>query len=279
MMSLGDEVLSGERMTSSANATTSARNGDRARRLVRRAAALALVLVLPALAGCTSVPGVDARALPIKSDGSPQEVALGLQLLALLTVLSLAPAILMMTTSFIRIVIVLSFVRNAIGIPQLPPNQIVLGLAMFLTLFVMSPTWGQVNDTALQPYLSGELTSDQAYEVGVEPLRTFMFKQTREKDLSLFVSIAKMPQPRNQGDVPTHVLVPAFIISELKTGFQMGFLILLPFLVIDMVVSSVLMAMGMMMLPPVTISLPFKLLLFVLMDGWHLIARSLLTSF
>jgi flagellar biosynthetic protein FliP len=252
---------------------------DAARRRARLAAVLALAVIVLALAGCTSVPGVSSEALPLKSNGTPEEVGLGLQLLAMLTVLSIAPAILMMTTSFIRIVIVLSFVRNAIGVPQLPPNQVILGLALFLTMFVMAPSWQQVNDTALQPYLKGDMSSEQAYEVGVEPLRVFMFKQTREKDLSLFVSMSKMAQPRNQSDVPTHVLVPAFVISELKTGFQMGFLILLPFLVIDMVVSSVLMAMGMMMLPPVTISLPFKILLFVLMDGWHLIARSLLTSF
>jgi flagellar biosynthesis protein FliP len=243
---------------------------------------LTLLALAPALAGCAAMPGAEGAAggvLPLNANGSPESVGLGLQLLVILTVLSLAPSILMMTTSFIRIVIVLSFARNAIGVPQLPPNQIVLGLALFLTMFVMAPTWDKMNTTAVQPYLKGELTSQEAYDTGLAPLRTFMFKQTREKDLSLFVEIGKIPQPRNQDDVPTHVLVPAFIISELKTGFQMGFLILLPFLVIDMVVSSVLMAMGMMMLPPATISLPFKILLFVLMDGWHLIARSLLESF
>jgi flagellar biosynthetic protein FliP len=163
--------------------------------------------------------------------------------------------------------------------PQMPPNQILLGLALFLTVFVMGPVWSQVNDTALQPYLRGEQSLEQAYEIGSEPLRDFMFKQTREKDLGLFISLAKLPQPETRADVPTHVLIPAFMISELKTAFQMGFVVLLPFLVIDMVISSTLMAMGMMMLPPTTVSLPFKVLLFVMADGWHLIVKSLVTSF
>ena len=239
--------------------------------------ATALLPVALALSGCRATAEVPAS-LSLNADGGPEEVALGLQLLVLLTVLSLVPAILIMTTSFVRIV-VLSFTRSALGVSQLPPNQVLLGLALFLTVFVMAPVWQQVNDAALQPYLQGELSSEAAYDRGVEPVRQFMFRQTREKDLALFVHLARLPQPRNQGDIPTHVLVPAFIVSELKTGFQMGFLILMPFLIIDMVVSSTLMSMGMMMLPPATISLPFKVLLFVLTDGWHLIVRSLVVSF
>jgi flagellar biosynthetic protein FliP len=197
----------------------------------------------------------------------------------LLTVLSLAPGILIMVSSFVRVAIVLSFVRSAIGVPQMPPNQVLLALALFLTAVVMAPAWTAMNETALQPYLEGDLPTDKALELAQGPLRDFMLKQTRDTDLGLFVSFAKLPQPRTAEDVPTFVLIPSFMISELKTAFQMGFLILLPFLVIDMVVSSTLMAMGMMMLPPTTISLPFKVLLFVLADGWHLIAQSLVTSF
>lgn len=209
----------------------------------------------------------------------PQDVAASLQILALLTVLTLAPAILMLMTSFTRIVIVLSFVRQAIGTQMLPPNQVILGLALFLTFFVMAPVIGDINKTAIQPYSQGAITQAVALERAQGPLRQFMFKQTRQKDLALFVSMAKMERPRRPADIPTHVLIPAFIISELKTAFQIGFVIYLPFLVIDMVVSSILMSMGMMMLPPIMISLPFKLILFVLVDGWHLLSRALVTSF
>jgi flagellar biosynthesis protein FliP len=202
-----------------------------------------------------------------------------LQFFLLLTVLSLVPAVLMMVTSFVRITIVLSFVRNAIGAQQMPPNQVLVGLALFLTLFVMAPTWQRINTDALQPYMSNQLPADQAFDKGSEPLREFMFKQVRERDLAMFIQVGGLPQPQTQADVPTYALVPAFMISELKTAFQMGFLIMVPFLVIDIVVSSVLMSMGMMMLPPASISLPFKLLLFVMADGWHLIVHSLVTSF
>jgi flagellar biosynthetic protein FliP len=202
-----------------------------------------------------------------------------LQFFLLLTVLSLVPAILMMVTSFVRITIVLSFVRNAIGAQQLPPNQVLVGLALFLTLFVMAPTWTRINADALQPYMANQLPPDTAFDRASQPLRDFMFKQVRERDLALFIQIGGLPQPATQADVPTYALVPAFMISELKTAFQMGFMIMVPFLVIDIVVSSVLMSMGMMMLPPASISLPFKLLLFVMADGWHLIVRSLITSF
>jgi len=239
----------------------------------------ALVLGPILVSGCTgrgeTLPSVQVQV----GTGQGESLSMGVQLLLLLTVLSLVPAILMMVTSFIRIAIVLSFARSALGLPQTPPNQILLGLALFLTVFVMAPVWTELNATALQPYLKGELTLDQAFETGQQPLRQFMLKQTREKDLALFVSMARLPQPEQPDDVPLHVIIPAFMISELKTAFQMGFMVLLPFLVIDMVVSSTLMAMGMMMLPPTTISLPFKVLLFVLADGWHLIIKSLVTSF
>jgi len=206
-------------------------------------------------------------------------MSVGVQLLLLLTVLSLVPAILMMVTSFIRIAIVLSFARSAIGMPQLPPNQIILGLSLFLTVFVMAPVWTQINDTALQPFMENQISMSDAIDRGSAPLREFMLKQTRERDLGLFISLGKLEQPNTPDDVPMYVIIPSFMISELKTAFQMGFLILLPFVVIDMVVSSALMSMGMMMLPPTTISLPFKVLLFVMADGWYLISRSLVTSF
>lgn len=233
--------------------------------------------------GCTgenpvSLPSVD-FGLQVGGTSDPQAVSSGLQILVLLTVLSLAPALLVMVTAFTRIVIVLSFVRNAISVPQVPPNQVVIGLSLFLTFFVMAPTWNQVNEQALQPYLNGQLDQQAAYEQGVEPVREFLFRQTRERDLALFVQLAHVPRPQTRADVPTYVLIPAFVISELKTAFQMGVIIFVPFLIIDMVVASALMSMGMMMLPPSLISLPFKLLLFVMVDGWHLIARSLVISF
>lgn len=208
------------------------------------------------------------------------QVGTSLQLLLLMTVLSLAPAILMMMTSFTRIIIVLSFVRNALGTQQLPPNQVLVGLALFLTFYIMTPTWSQVNTNALQPYMNNQITQAEALNNAEEPIRLFMFKQTREKDLELFVGLSKMEErPKTYRDVPTHVLIPAFVISELKTAFQMGFAIFVPFIVIDMIVASTLMSIGMMMLPPMMISLPFKLLLFVLVDGWHLVVESLVTSF
>src|ERR1051326_7740767 len=221
-----------------------------------------------------SAPGVQ---LQFGGAGSDNQTAL--QFFLLLTVLSLVPAILMMVTSFVRITIVLSFVRNAIGAQQMPPNQVLVGLALFLSLFVMAPTWQKINTDALQPYMSNQLPADQAFDKGSQPLRDFMFKQVRERDLAMFIQVGGLPQPRTQADVPTYALVTAFMISELKTAFQMGFMIMVPFLVIDIVVSTVLMSMGMMMLPPATVSLPFKLLLFVMADGWHLIVHSLVTSF
>ena len=205
--------------------------------------------------------------------------SVALQALVLLTVLSLVPAILLMTTSFIRIVVVLSFVRSALGLPQTPPNQVLLGLALFLTGFIMWPVWQQANTAGLQGYLQGDLPLEVAVERGSEPVRAFMFRQTREAELALFIRLAQLPQPRDYQDVPTHVLIPAFMLSELKTAFQMGFMILVPFLVIDLVVASLVMSLGMMMLPPTTLSLPFKVLLFVLADGWTLVVQSLVESF
>ncbi|MGY3713908.1 flagellar type III secretion system pore protein FliP [Sutcliffiella cohnii] len=206
-------------------------------------------------------------------------VATSVQLLLLLTVLSIAPAILIMMTSFTRIIIVLSFVRTSLATQQMPPNQVLIGLAMFLTFFIMAPTFGQINDQALTPLFNEEITLDEAYELATVPIKEFMSKHTRQKDLALFMDYTGMERPESLEDIPLTVLVPAFAISELKTAFQIGFMIFIPFLVIDMVVASVLMSMGMMMLPPVMISLPFKILLFVLVDGWYLVVKSLLQTF
>ncbi|WP_055108451.1 flagellar type III secretion system pore protein FliP [Paenibacillus ihumii] len=211
------------------------------------------------------------------SDGQPGTSSLSLILL--ITVLSIAPAILVLMTSFTRMVVVLGFVRSSLGTQQMPPNQVLIGLALFLTLFVMSPTLSTINEVALQPYIKGELTQTEALNKAAVPMKKFMYSHTRPKDLQLFMSYTKTEKPASYEDLPISVLVPAFAISELKTAFQMGFMIFIPFLIIDIVVSSVLMAMGMMMLPPVMISLPFKILLFVLVDGWYLVVKSLLVSF
>jgi flagellar biosynthetic protein FliP len=216
----------------------------------------------------------------VRTANTPEETALTLQIIAALTVLSLAPSILIMMTSFIRVIIVLSFVRNSLGLQQVPPSQVLIGLALFITYFVMAPVFSDINKNALQPYLREEISFQEAFEEAQKPLRDFMFRQTREKDLALLLHYAKMQdQVKTLDDVPTYVLIPAFIISELKTAFQMGFMIFIPFLVIDMVVASTLMSMGMLMLPPVMISLPFKILLFVMVDGWNLVIGSLLSSF
>lgn len=210
---------------------------------------------------------------------TPQDTALTLQIVLLLTILSLAPSILIMMTSFTRTIIVLSFVRNGLGTQQVPPTQVLIGLALFITIFVMAPVWSQINVEALQPYINQEISTTEAIEKAQGPLRDFMFRQTREKDLALFIHHAKLKDVQTLEDVPTYVLIPAFIISELKSAFQMGFVIFIPFLVIDMIVSSTLMSMGMLMLPPVMISLPFKILLFVMVDGWNIVINSLLTGF
>lgn len=212
-------------------------------------------------------------------DGSGEVGTSAISLLLLITVLSLAPAILVLMTSFTRIVIVLGFVRTSLGTQQMPPNQVLIGLALFMTLFVMAPTFSQVNEQALQPYLKNEITQTEALAKAADPMKAFMYKHTRPKDLLLFMDYTKTEKPESYKDIPITVLVPAYAISELKTAFQMGFMIFVPFLIIDMVVASTLMAMGMMMLPPVMISLPFKILLFVLVDGWYLVVKSLLSSF
>lgn len=210
---------------------------------------------------------------------NPGKVAVVMQIFLLMTVLTLAPAILIMVTSFTRVAIVLSVLRQAMGTQQMPPTQIILGLALFLTFFIMTPVWEEMNEQAIQPFLEEKITQKVAFEKAIEPLRTFMFSQTREKDLALFLDISKTKKPQNMDEIPTSVLIPSFIISELKTAFQIGFLLYVPFLVVDMVVASVLLSMGMMMLPPIMISLPFKLMLFVVADGWYLIVGSVVKSF
>ncbi len=209
----------------------------------------------------------------------PAKVALGLEILFLLTVLSLAPAIMLTVTSFTRIIIVFHFIRQAIGVQQLPPTQILASLAIFMTIVIMMPVGKEINEQALQPYMQEQISFSDALQRAQNPLREFMFKHTREKDLSIFYSIAKMEQPRTKDDVPTLMLSAAFVISELKTGFIIGFMLYIPFLVLDMVISSILLAMGMMMLPPTMVSMPFKLLLFVMVDGWNLLVGSLVNSF
>lgn len=210
---------------------------------------------------------------------SSDNVSVVVEIFLLLTVLSIAPAILIMMTAFTRIIIVLSLLRQALGTQQMPPNQVMIGIALFLTFFIMTPVWNVVNEQALQPYLNKTLTPEKAVEAAVVPIRAFMMKQVREKDLSLFVTISGQARPRTPDEVPFLVVVPAFIVSELKTAFQIGFMLYIPFLILDMVISSILLSMGMMMLPPIMISLPFKLMLFVLVDGWNLIAGSLVRSF
>jgi flagellar biosynthetic protein FliP len=213
------------------------------------------------------------------SAGLSQDGGNAVQLLILIGAVTLVPALLFCVTGFTRIIVVLGFIRTGLGTPTAPPNQVLVGIALFLTIFVMAPTFTKVKTDAIDPLTKNKITQAEALDRGQKPLREFMFRQTRTKDLALFVGLAKLKRPQTRADVPTYVLIPAFIISELKTAFQIGFLIFLPFLVIDLVVSSTLMSMGMMMLPPTFISLPFKILLFVLVDGWDLITRSLVESF
>ncbi|HSR35657.1 MAG TPA: flagellar type III secretion system pore protein FliP [Desulfurivibrionaceae bacterium] len=232
--------------------------------------------LLPAMAQAIPLPTLS---VGVDEAKSPQQVATAIELLLLFTVLSMAPAILLMMTSFTRLVITFSFLRNAIGTQQTPPAQVLVGLALFLTMFIMTPVFSKINETAVKPYMAEQINAEEALTAAMVPMREFMFKQTREKDLELFLSLAKAPKPQNREEVATTVLIPAFMISELKTAFTIGFVLFLPFLIIDMVVSSILLSMGMMMLPPIMVSLPFKLLLFVLVDGWYLIVGSLVKSF
>ncbi len=215
----------------------------------------------------------------VEAAAGPDQIGTTLTVVLAITVLSLAPAILVMTTSFTRIIIVLGFLRQAMATQQSPPNQVLIGMALFLTFFIMTPTYMQVNSEALQPYLQDELSQAEALENALEPIRDFMFRQTKPKDLALFLNIAEMDRPDTPDDVPLHVLMPAFVLSELKTAFIIGFYIYIPFLIIDMVVASTLMSMGMMMLPPIFVSLPFKIIMFVLADGWYLLIGSLVQSF
>ncbi|MBW6508753.1 MAG: flagellar type III secretion system pore protein FliP [Desulfuromonadales bacterium] len=237
---------------------------------------LLLALLLPVTVQAQGLPTIT---LGIGEATEPAQVSTALQILILLTILSVAPSILLMTTAFTRIVIVLSFVRQAMGTQQAPSNQIVVGLALFLTFFIMAPVFTQINDEALQPYLSEEISQDEAIPLALEPMRRFMFSQVGEKDLQLLVDISGSQQPESMDDIGMLTLIPAFMLSELKRAFQMGFLLFVPFLMIDMIVASILMAMGMMMLPPIIVSLPFKILLFVLVDGWSLVIGSLVQSF
>jgi len=242
-----------------------------------------LILALIILMGiidvwCEPLP-IPKIGLDIETAENPQDVALSMQILFILTIISLAPSILIMLTSFTRIIIVLSFTRNALGTQQMPPNQVLIGLALFLTFFIMSPVITEINENAFTPFTNGEITQEAAIEKAAEPIRNFMFKYTREKDLALFLNLSQVKQPVAKIDIPTSALIPAFIISELKTAFEIGFFLYIPFLMIDMIVSSTLMSMGMMMLPPIMISMPFKILLFVMVDGWNLIVRSLILGF
>jgi flagellar biosynthetic protein FliP len=238
-------------------------------------------LVVFSLTGCAALPESTAPGvtLSVQPDGQPGEVTSGVQLLVLMTILSLAPAIMVLATSFTRIVIVISMVRSAIGTPTIPPNQVVIGLSLLLTFFIMAPVYNQIDQQALQPYINEEIDQETAFTLAMDPIREFMFKQTREKDVELFLGLANEPRPDTLADIPTMTLLPAFVISELRTAFTMGFVLYVPFLVVDLVVSSILLSMGMMMLPPSLVSLPFKLLLFIMVDGWYLLARSLAMSF
>lgn len=236
--------------------------------------------VIPLVALGADGPNLPSLSVQMSSgQAEPQKVALALEIMALFTVLSIAPSIVLTVTSFTRIIIVFHFLRQAMGTQQMPPNQVLAALAIFMTVVIMMPTGKKINDNALQPYLAEEIGYSEALKRAEDPLRSFLFKHTREKDLSVFFSITGLERPQNKDDVPTMVLIPAYVISELKTGFQIGFLIYIPFLILDMVVASILLSMGMMMLPPVMVSLPFKILLFVMVDGWNLIIGSLVNSF
>lgn len=237
---------------------------------------LIILLVGSAALAQVTIPSVN---FGFKQTQNPTEVVNTVKMVLVLTVLTLAPAILIMMTGFTRILIVLSFLRQAIGVQQMPPNQMLVGLSLFLTFFIMGPAFTEINQKALQPYMNNQLTQDQALENTLAPLRKFMFNQTRDQDLALFVKLAQVEKPKTRADVPTLVLVPAFIVSELKTAFMIGFIIFLPFLIIDILAASVLMAMGMMMVPPAVIALPFKIMLFVLVDGWSLLIGSMVKSF
>lgn len=268
-----------KRLSNKINLPSPRRQIDPERGRLRRVLPCIILFLFLALlvGGCSAAPGVSLTVDPGAAE--PKQVTSGVQLLVLMTVLSLAPAILILATSFTRIVIVLSMLRSAIGTQAVPPNQIIIGLSLLLTFFIMSPVYRQMDQAAIQPFLAEQIDQKTAMKQAEKPIREFMFAQTREKDIQLFLDLAREPQPATLDDIPTVALFPAFVISELRTAFTMGFVIYLPFLVIDLVVSSILLSMGMMMLPPSLVSLPFKLLLFVMADGWYLIVRSLVQSF
>jgi flagellar biosynthetic protein FliP len=242
--------------------------------------ALLGVVLISASPAPTEAQGLPTFNFSMEEPKEGGDAAVSLQLIFMLTILSLAPSILIMMTSFTRIVVVLSFLRTAIGTNgQMPPNQLIVGLALFLTFFVMAPVWERVNNDAIQPLIEDQISYTDALDKGMEPMREFMLKQVRQKDMALFVKMARISQPATHHDIPNSVLIPSFIISELRTAFQIGFILFVPFLVIDLVVASILLSMGMMMVPPIMVSLPFKILLFVLVDGWNLVVQSLVKSF
>ncbi len=235
-----------------------------------------LLLLTPHTAWAADIPTLS---LSLGDSEDPNDWFTGLKILAFLTILTLAPSILVMMTSFTRIVVVFAFLRQALGTQQSPPTQILIGLALFMTMFIMMPVWDKIDAEAITPYLAEDITQSEAFDRAINPIRTFMLRQTREDDLLLFLDAAKLEKPKTADETPMYVLIPSFVISELRTAFEIGFLIYIPFVVLDLVVASVLMSMGMMMLPPVMISLPLKIVLFVLVDGWHLITGALLQSF
>ncbi|HZK34568.1 MAG TPA: flagellar type III secretion system pore protein FliP [Bacillota bacterium] len=244
-----------------------------------RKLAVVFIVVIVVLLGIQSAQAAPYIDIEIGQSDEPEGFVDSINILILLTILTLVPAFMVMVTSFTRIIVVLSFLRNALATQQTPPNQVLIGLAIFITIFIMAPVYGQVMELAVDPYMAGEMTQEEAMEVGSEPIKEFMLRQTREKDLALFVNISYDELPEERMDVSLTALIPAFVISELKTAFIIGFLLYIPFIVIDLVVASILMSMGMFMLPPATISLPFKLLLFILVDGWHLVVKSLVEGF
>ena len=248
------------------------------KRLILIFSLVVLVVAIP-LAVLAAEVAVPSFQVGITGTSDPRQITISMQILLLLTVLTLAPAILVLMTSFTRLVVVFHFLRQALGTQQMPPNQVLIGLSLFLTFFIMFPVFQKIQRQAVKPYLEKQIDQQEAYHRAMSPVRQFMFRETREKDLAMFISMAKLQRPRNIDDIPTYVIIPAFVISELKTAFQIGFLIYIPFLILDMVVASVLLSMGMMMLPPIMISLPFKLILFVLADGWHMMVGSLMKSF
>lgn len=248
----------------------------------KKLAIFLFLIIIPAAATAqqqnTTIPfpkiGID-----VGTTDKPQDISVTLQILLLMTVLTLAPSLLIMTTSYLRLIIAFHFLKSALGTAQMPPGQLLAGIALFITFFIMAPTWSRVNDEALKPMMAGELSMEEAYDKGVGPIREFMFKNVRDEDLVLFIELSNQERPDNRNDLPTYILVPAFALSELRAGFIIGFFLFIPFIMVDMIIASILMSMGMMMLPPMLISLPFKILLFILVDGWNLIVGSLVRSF